>query len=77
MAKSQLSYTKKTDTKVSVKGTLSKDGAYITYLDEEKNECEISVADCLRDFCGKEISFTTTLTENEDLEIESSEYDAE
>lgn len=71
--KSQLSYTKKTDTKVTVKGTLSKDGTFITYLNEDKEDCEISIADCLRDFRGKEISFSTTLTENEDLEIEPSE----
>lgn len=75
MAKSQLSYTKKTDTKISVKGTLSKSGEVITYLDEEKEEQEISIADCLKDFCGNEISFTVTLTENVDLEIEPSEED--
>ena len=69
MAKSQLSYVKKIDTKITVKGILSEDGETITYLDEDKNDCEISIADCLKDFCGKEISFTTSLTTNEDLEI--------
>ena len=73
MAKSQLSYTKNTVSKMSVKGVLSDDGLYITYYNEDKDECEISVADCLRDFRGKEIAFTTSLTENIDLEIEPSD----
>lgn len=70
MAKSQLSYTKNTVSKMSVKGTLSDDGKFITYLDEDKEEQNITVADCLRDFRGKEIAFSTSLTENIDLEIE-------
>ena len=70
MAKSQLSYTKNTVSKMSVKGTLSDDGTFITYLDEDKEEQNITVADCLRDFRGKEIAFSTSLTENIDLEIE-------
>lgn len=76
MAKSQLSYVKKVDTKITVKGTLSDDGLIITYLNEDKEDCEISIADCLKDFRGKEISFSTSLTTNEDLEIEPS-YDEE
>lgn len=55
---------------MSVKGTLSDDGTFITYLDEDKEEQNITVADCLRDFRGKEIAFSTSLTENIDLEIE-------
>lgn len=73
MAKSQLSYTKNTTSKITVKGTLSKDGEYITYLDADKEEQEISVSDCLKDFRGTEISFAVSLTQNEDLEIEPSE----
>lgn len=76
MAKSQLSYTKKTDTKISVKGVLSEDGAHICYLDEDKEDCEITIADCLRGFRGKDISFSVTLTSNEELEIDPS-YDEE
>lgn len=72
MAKSQLSYVKKVDTKITVKGTLSDDGNFIAYLDADKDEQEISVADCLKDFRGEEISFSVSLTQNEDLEIESS-----
>ena len=77
MAKSQLSYTKNVSTKISVKGILSEDGLRVTYLDDEKEEQEISISDCLKDFRGKEIAFTTPLTENVDLEIEPSEEDEE
>ena len=76
MAKSQLSYTKNTVSKITVKGILSEDGDFITYLDADKEEQEISVADCLKDFKGEEISFTVSLTQNEDLEIDPSDEQA-
>ena len=37
---SDLKRTRSTTDNVSVKGTLSEDGTIITYLDEDKNECE-------------------------------------
>lgn len=77
MAKSQLSYTKNTVSKITVKGTLSEDATYITYLDEDKEEQEIMIADCLKDFRGNDISFAVSLTTNEDLEIEPSEEDVD
>lgn len=52
--------------KVSVKGKLSEDGSKITYLDEDKVEQEITVAECLKAFVGENIDFTVSLkTEGE------------
>jgi hypothetical protein len=52
--------------KVSVNGTLSEDGNVITYLNEDKNEEDISVKDCLKAFFGKDISFSVSVkTEDE------------
>lgn len=52
--------------KVSVKGKLSEDGSKITYLDEDKVEHEITVAECLKAFVGENIDFTVSLkTEGE------------
>lgn len=52
--------------KVSVKGKLSEDGSTITYLDEDKLEQEITVAECLKAFVGENIDFTVSLkTEGE------------
>lgn len=52
--------------KVSVKGQLSEDGSTITYLDEDKVEKEITVAECLKAFVGENIDFTVSLkTESE------------
>lgn len=52
--------------KVSVKGQLSEDGSKITYLDEDKLEQEITIAECLKAFVGESIDFTVSLkTEGE------------
>ena len=52
--------------KVSVKGKLSEDGSKITYLDEDKVEQEITVAECLKAFVGEFVDFTVSLkTEGE------------
>ena len=62
--------------KVSVKGTLSEDGMMITYIDENKDEQEISVAECLGMFAGKYIDFTVSVkTEDELLGGEDSEWE--
>lgn len=75
MAKSQLSYTRNTVDKIAVKGILSIDCSVITYLDEEKEEQEIAIADCLKAFRGNEISFAISLTKNEDLSLDSDDED--
>ena len=74
---SDLKRTRSTTDKVSVKGTLSEDGTIITYLNEDKNECEISVDDCLRVFRGKNLSFTVQVKKDEELDVEFTEADTE
>ena len=66
MAKSQLTKTRTITDKVSVKGMLSEDCTTITYLDEDKLEQEITIAECLKAFVGENIDFTVSLkTEGE------------
>lgn len=68
---SQLKKTRTITDKVSVKGMLSEDGTTITYLDEDKIEREITVAECLRAFDGEFVDFTVSLkTENELPDVE-------
>lgn len=63
---SQLKKTRTITDKVTVKGTLSEDGTVITYVDENKNEQEITVAECLKMFFGKTIDFSISeKSENE------------
>ena len=61
--------TRTTTDKVSVKGILSDDGTTISYIDENKDEQEISVADCLGMFKGGAIDFSITRKSEEDLLI--------
>lgn len=74
MAKSQLNFTKSVTNKVSVKGVLSDDGTTITYLDENKEEQEIKVSDCLLAFRDSPINFSVSFTTDEELEIEVNDY---
>lgn len=67
MAKSQLTKTRIITDKVSVKGVLSKDGNTITYVDEDKNEQNITIADCLKPFVDKQIDFAVSIRFEEDL----------
>lgn len=53
--------------KVSVKGILSDDGTTISYIDENKDEQEIDIADCLNVFKGGAIDFSITRKSEEDL----------
>jgi len=63
---SQLKKTRTITDKVTVKGVLSEDGTTIKYLDEDKVEQEITVADCLKAFMGEAIDFSVSLkTEGE------------
>ena len=66
MAISQLKKIRTITDKVSVKGQLSEDGLKICYLDEDKVEQDITVAECLKAFVGENIDFTVSLkTEGE------------
>lgn len=67
---SQLKKTRTITDKVTVKGTLSEDGTVITYVDENKNEQEITVTECLKIFCGKLINFSISEKSEEELSNE-------
>lgn len=66
MARSQLNKNRTIIDKVSVKGTLSEDGTTITYIDENKDEQSVTVADCLKWFLGKPIDFAVVVKTSED-----------
>lgn len=57
----QLKKTRTITDKVTVKGILSDDALVITYLDEDKEEREITVAECLNAFKGAQIDFSVSL----------------
>lgn len=65
---SQFKKTRTITDKVSVKGMLSEDGSTITYLNEDKEEREITIAECLKAFTNKEIEFNIQLKLLENFE---------
>lgn len=71
--KSKLSFKRNITDKLSVKGTLSDDGTFITYTDENDVEQEVKVADLLKEFTNQQIEFGITLKSDEDLELIISE----
>lgn len=71
--KSQLSYTRNTVDKITVKGVLSSDGTEITYIDADKEEQVVAIDDCLKAFRNCDISFSVSKSKNEDLDIDSSD----
>lgn len=64
---SQLKKTRTITDKIAVKGILSDDGTKITYVDENKDEQDITIAECLSVFKGKAIDFSITEKSEEDL----------
>ncbi len=67
------SYSSKKITKVAVKGTLSDDCSTINYETADKGVfADLSIERCLEMFAGKDISFSVSLTEDEDLSNELS-----
>ena len=62
----QLKKTRTITDKVSVKGTLSEDGTTITYLNDKVEE-EITVAECLNAFKGKDIDFSISQKSEDEL----------
>lgn len=73
MAKSQLNKTRVITDKVSVKGMLSEDGTTITYIDENKIEQDITVAECLKVFAGKPIDFCVSIKSEDEIPEENNE----
>lgn len=72
-----LKRTRSTVDKIAVKGVLSEDGTTITYVDENNEEQEVSVSDCLYGFRDKTISFTVQVKTDEELKLEFTEADTE
>lgn len=67
MAKSQYTLTHSVIDKLTVKGILSDGGTAITYLDEEKIERKVKVADCFDIFKGQVIELSI-VAKNSDFE---------
>lgn len=73
MAKSKLSFKRNIVDKLSVKGILSEDGAFITYTDENDIEQDVKVSDLLKAFINQPIEFGVSLKSDEDLDLVTSE----
>lgn len=77
MAKSKLQLKRNITDKLSVKGTLSEDGVFITYTDENDIEQDIMISDLLNAFKSQEIEFGVSLKTDEDLDVILSDEDDE
>ena len=70
---SKLTYKRTTLDKVTVKGILSADGTEVTYVDDDKNEQTVKVADLLAPFQDSPIDFSVSLKLEEDLDLDTEE----
>lgn len=61
------SFTRNMTDKFVIKGALSDDGTTITYINEDKEQMDISVARCFKNFCGENIELTIAVKMNQDL----------
>ena len=77
LAKSKLQFKRNITDKLSVKGTLSEDGVFITYTDENDIEQDIMISDLLNAFKSQEIEFGVSLKTDEDLDVILSDEDDE
>lgn len=53
--------------KFSIKGHLSKDGKIITYINDDKEEAQITVEKCLGNFRDEEVEFVVAVKTSQDL----------
>lgn len=67
---SQLKKTRTITDKITVKGILSDDGTKITYVDENKDDQDITIAECLNVFKGKAIDFAVSEKSEEELQTD-------
>ena len=65
-----MAYKKQNLNKITVKGILSDDGSFITYIDDDKNEQTIDVVKCFKLMAGNDITFTLALKGEEDASDE-------
>ena len=73
LAKSKLSFKRNITDKLSVKGVLSEDGTFITYIDENDIEQEVKISDLFNAFKNQEIEFVVALKSDEDLDVITSD----
>lgn len=68
-------YEKTVTSKFSIKGVLSDSGDVITYENEDKDQCTISLLDCFKPFRGEyfELSVSTKDTQDISDEVETEE----
>ena len=59
--------------KITVKGELSADCSYVTFVNDDKEEETVPLMKCLKPFANKEIVFTLSDKITEDLEEEFEE----
>ena len=65
----KLKFTRTTVDKVQVKGILSEDGDVVVYVDDDKVEQEVRIADLLNAFKNQAIDLSVSLKSEEDLEL--------
>lgn len=66
-------YIRNLNTKFSIKGEVSVDGTYITYVDGDKVENTITIADIFKPFKGETLDLSLTIKEEQDLTDEFEE----
>ena len=77
MARSKLSFKRNIVDKLSVKGILSEDGTFITYMDENDVEQDVKIADLLNVFKNQSIEFGVSLKSDEELDVITSDADCD
>lgn len=75
--KSKLSFKRNITDKLTVKGMLSEDATFITYIDECDTEQNIKVCDLLKSFINQPIEFCVSIKSDEDLDLLTVDEDEE
>ena len=75
--KSKLQFKRNIVDKLSVKGILSEDGTFITYMDENDVEQDVKIADLLNVFKNQSIEFGVSLKSDEELDVITSDADCD
>ena len=66
-------YERNTVDKISIKGILSDDCTYITFVNDDKEDEDVYLDKCFKPFAGHEITFSLSNKTTEDLEEELGE----
>ena len=60
-------YKKLVNSKFNIKGTLSEDGTYLTYINGDSEERTIDILDCFKPFRGEPLDVSISTKEEQDL----------